>query len=383
MSALDEINRLKRLVESQAAGAHPSARAATLADLALQYAHAEMPLDGLAAVRACLALAHAHSLHASRAAALAAATLCHRVRGDALMAIACGIDAYDSYTKVPDYVGMGHVLTSLAAVCRDLQIFDLAEEVLRSCLGIADRTHDRFLEARTRNALGLTLGDQRRFDEGETELNAARQCLHDANRPQHLTAITSNLAALNRVRGLAYSEAGDEVAAKAARRRTIGYSQDALNDAMDNGSQLDIADATVVLAQDFFDLGVLESARPHVQNARELAYAQRHTRQIVNTEMLLGRIESATGQLERAEQRLRIAAETARQSELRVMHRAAQIHLAACYRKMNRVREAEAYETAAEDARVALDSANREAEREVRGLWATYFSQHPLLGAVK
>jgi tetratricopeptide (TPR) repeat protein len=381
MSARDDIASLTRTVDGLPASEYPHERARVLAALALQYAHAGLPLDGLDTVRETLMLAKSHDMQPERAQALSAAAMCHRSRGDFLMAIACGIDAYHAFAAGKDFTGMGHVLTTLGATCRELGACDLGEEVLRGCLNIAARSGDRFLEARARNALGLTFADLQRFDEAEGEMHAARQILIDGGVVQHVSTATGNLGTIQRRRGEAAIASGNTSAWQMHYRSAIVLLGEALQAAVENKNKFEIADKTGSIGQSHFLLGEIDAAKPLAEVSLSMGYELAHTRLIVEGELLMARIEMAVEQYDRARERLRIAIEKSRNAELRALQRESHIHMAAIYRNQNQPVEADAHLALAREIELALSAANTDAEREVRAMWLSDFSRHPLIEA--
>jgi tetratricopeptide (TPR) repeat protein len=381
MSARDDIESLQLAVAGLPASEHPKERARALGALAMQYAHAGLPLDGLDTVRESLLLATTHDMRRERADALSAAAMCHRSRGDFLMVIACGIDAYHAFADVNDLAGMGHVLATLAATCRELGACELGEEVLRGCLNIAARSHDRFLEARTRSALGLTLADMRRFDEAEEELRLSRQILIDAGVTQHVSTATGNMGSIHRRRGEAAIADGNTAAWELHFRRAIVLMREALQSAVQSENKFEIADKTGSIGQSHFLLGEIEAAKPLAEMSLSMGYELAHTRLIAEGEVLMARIDIAQEQYERARDRLRIAIEKSRNAELRALQQESHTHMAAIYRKQGQQVEADAHLALADELRAALTAANADAQREVRAMWHSDFSRHPLIEA--
>jgi tetratricopeptide (TPR) repeat protein len=379
MSAHENIESLQSKLARLPASEHPEARARTLAALAMQFAHAGLPMDGLDAVKETLTLASAHQLHQARAEALAAAAMCHRSRSDFLMAIACGIDAYQGFVAANDNTAMGHVLTTLAATCRDLNAFDLGEEVLQACLVVATRTGDRFLEARTRNALGLTLAEMGQFVEAEQQLRAACDLLPVAGATQHLSTSIGNLGTLCRRRAEAAMRAGESAQVIDCYREAITHLREALRAAVQRENKFDIADRTLCLGQLHFALGEPEEAHHFCETALSMAYELKHTRLMVESDILMSRIEIERASWEAAEQRLRKAIEKSRYSEQRLLQQQAHAQLAELYKLRNVHADAEAQLNLAEEIRLALATANGDAEREIRAMWHAYFRHHPLL----
>lgn len=379
MSARDDIASLVRALHALPASEYPHERARALGTLAVQYAHAGLPLDGLDSVRETLMLAKSHDMQPERAKAFSAAAMCHRSRGDVLMAIACGIDAYHAYAAGDDMAGMGHVLTTLAETCRELDAFDLGEEMLLGCLNIAARSDDQFLEARTRNALGLMLADLQRFDDAEREMHMARQLLIDCGVKQHVSTATGNLGTIERRRAEAAIAGGNIVAWEQHYRQAITLLRDALQAAVQNENKFEIADKTGSIGQSHFLLGEINTAKPLAEMSLSMGYELAHARLIVEGELLMARIDIAEEQFDRARERLRIAIEKSRNAELRALQRESHTHMAATYRKQHQPLEADAHLALADEIEQALANANTDAEREVRALWQSDFSRHPLI----
>ena len=179
----------------------PESRAELLCEIAHQYARAGLPRDGLDAVKSAIEIAQEHQLPLAKAGALNAGAICYYVRGDYLMAIACGIDAYVGFAAEHHHSGGGHALTTIAAACKDVSAFDLAEQVLRGCMNIADRANDPFLCARAQNTLAELVGDMGRFDEAEKLLADALTNV-GSNCQDHIAKVTGNRCRLYKKRAV-------------------------------------------------------------------------------------------------------------------------------------------------------------------------------------
>ena len=379
MNVQERITALLQKLAEQPEQEMPCERTRTFTKLAMQYAYAGLPRDGLAAVKQALLLAKLHDFEFERAQALTAAAMCHHIRVDHQMSIACGLDAYLGFAALNEYGQMGHTLTTLAAACQGLQACDLAEQALRGCLSIAAHTGDKFLEARCRNTLGLTLTDCRRFDEAEQEFISSRQCLIELGELVHVPRVTINMGELCAKRADAALLSGDEILAKTLFLASIQLARDGLKAALADGNKFEIGNTTASIGEYYFFLKDISTARLLIAQSHEIGCELKHARMIVNCEHWLGRIEMADGRLPEAAAHFLNAIDRARQADLRSPQQAAHQYLAVCYFEMNQPDDANAQDSLATEMKVAFNNANQEAQRELRMMWSNYFSHHPMI----
>lgn len=381
MSQHARIANLIDMLATQPRYEQPKKRAETLAKLAMEYAYAGLPREGLAAVKEALALAHLHNLVFERAEALSAAAMCHHVRVDHIMSITSGFDAYQAFASLNEYGRMGHQLITLAASCRDLQAHDLAEAALLGCLKIAARIHDKLLEARTRNVLALTYTDCQRFDDAEREFIASRQCLLDINEVVHVPKVTANIGVLFHRRAEVAANAGDTALARALWITAIERTREGLQAALKDNNKFETSDKTASIGQYYFFLNDFATARLLVAQSLEMARELKHARLIVDGELWLGKIALGESELLVAETHLKTAADRARHADLRSLQQAAHEQLAICYCALKRTESANAQAAIAAELRATFKHANQEAQRELRLMWRQHLSRHPLMVA--
>jgi tetratricopeptide (TPR) repeat protein len=379
LSSLSRIAALVDTLTAQPAHEQPLDRAHTLAQLAMEYAYAGLPMDGLAAVKEALSLANAHNFAFERAEALAAAAMCHHMRVDHMMSIACGFDAYQGFAALNEYGRMGHQLITLAAACRDLQAHDLAQEAVRGCFMIAERINDKLLEARSHNVLGLTLRDCQRFDEAEREFVLSRDCLVVLGEWLHVPKVTANIGVLFRKRADVAIAAGDSALSEQLLKRAIEHMREGLQAALSDDNKFEIADKTGSIGQYYFLLNDFPTARVLVTQSLEMGRELKHARLIADGHLWLGKIELGASQFLLAEQHLRAATDRARQAGLKSTQRAAHEQLSTCYLAMERPDDAAAQTALSTDLQASFIQANLEAQRELRMMWHEHLSHHPMM----
>jgi tetratricopeptide (TPR) repeat protein len=379
LSSLARIAALVDTLTAQPAHERPRERAQTLARLAMEYAYAGLPIEGLDAVKEALSLAGSHDFAFERAEALASAAMCHHMRVDHMMSIACGFDAYQGFAALNEYGRMGHQLITLAAACRDLQAHDLAEAALNGCLIIAERINDKMLEARTHNVLGLTFRDCRRFDAAEREFVLSRDCLILLGEWLHVPKVTANIGVLFRERADVAIAAGDGVLAKHLLQQAIKHMRDGLQAALSDDNKFEIADKTGSIGQYYFLLNDFSTARVLVTQSLEMGLELKHARLIADGHLWLGQIEMGAKQLPLAEQHLRAAMDRARHAGLKSIQQAAHLQLSKCYLAMGRPDDAAAQGALSAELQAAFIQANLEAQRELRMMWHEHLSQHPMM----
>jgi tetratricopeptide (TPR) repeat protein len=381
LSSQTRIATLIDALVSQPAHEQPRDRARTLARLAMEYAYAGLPLDGLSAVKEALSLANTHGFTFERAEALASAAMCHHMRVDHMMSIACGFDAYQGFAALNEYGRMGHQLVTLAAACRDLQAHDLAEEAVRGCLTIAKRINDKLLEARSHNVLGLTFTDGQRFDEAEREFILSRDCLLQRGELIHVPKVTANIGVLFRRRADVARSAGDKELSENLLKQAIEHIREGLQAALGDDNKFEIADKTGSIGQYYFLLNDFATARILVTQSLEMGLDLKHARLIVDGQLWLGQIELGAKQFLLAETHLRAAIDRARQAGLRSLQQAAHEQLSQCYLAMERPDDAAAQAALSADLRMSFNQANVEAQRELGMMWHEHLSHHPMMRA--
>ena len=379
MSSLSRIAALVDALIAQPAHEQPRERARTLARLAMEYAYAGLPLDGLHAVKEALSLATTHNLALERAEALASAAMCHHLRVDHMMSIACGFDAYQGFAALNEYGRMGHQLITLAAACRDLQAHDLAEAALNGCLIIAERINDKLLAARSHNVLGLTFRECQRFDEAEREFVLSRDCLIALGEWLHVPKVTANIGVLFRKRAEVAIAAGDDAQSEQLLQRAITHMREGLQAALSDDNKFEIADKTGSIGQFYFLLNDFSTARALVAQSLDMGQALKHARLIADGYLWLGQIEMGAMQLVLAEHHLRAAIDRSRQAGLKSTQQAAHLQLSKCYAAMARPHDAAAQAALSADLQAAFAQANLDAQRELRMMWHDRLSHHPMM----
>jgi tetratricopeptide (TPR) repeat protein len=381
MSSPEKIAALHKRLEALPETVSPRERTKTLVELAIECARAGLPREGLDAVKEAARLAQINGFDMEQAEAMSAASMCHYFRGDFLMAIVCGLDAYQGFAARNDLAQMGHALTPIAASCEEIEAPDLAVEALEGCLTIAGRLTDHFLKARTHNTLGVVLGDIGRFDDAERHFHAARAILEATQDGVHLPKVIANLGHLNRKRADAAIARGDSEAVAPLLRKGIELLQLGLNAAEEDANAYETADKMGTLGELYFLLGEYTIARDRVQRARDLGQTLKHHHIVIETTITLARIEMAENKLVEAERQFRAALDLARQAENKPLQLQVYRRLAECYQHMGRSIDAAAQTALAHELGSSIDQTNKEAQREARVLWRRYFSQHPLIGA--
>ena len=193
--------------------------------------------------------------------ALNAAAIVHLIRGDAVAAVASAIDACTLARRTGDAVLLGHASVSLnmsaciLGACRD------AISQLRRCAdGAAERGHAA-VEIRARIALGILLGDRRRFDAAAGQLEEALALARDDPGLDGPSRIVANLANLHRKRAVAGFAGGFEARALHECAEAIGRAREACELATREGAVATEIDALGILGCVHKLRGDLERAR--------------------------------------------------------------------------------------------------------------------------
>ena len=375
------IAELRQQLANQPPDHPPAARTAVLCELARACARAGLPHDGLAAVKEAIKLAQSHQLVRERAEAMDAASMCHYFRGDYLMAIASGLDAYQGFAGNDQYVPMGHTLATVAAACKEIRASDLAIEALNGCLEIAGRAGDVFLEARSRNMLGMVFTEMQRFDDAEAEFNHSRGCLAGMGETSHLPKVLANQAEILKRRADTAAAVNQPDRAAGLLLQATCVLDEAVAVARSDGNDYEVADKTTMLAEYHRLLGDHDVAARLVGEALEMATRLKHPQIIIEGHLGQGKILLDQRDHHAAAARLKRALELARDAELRDLQLQAHRQLAECYGAIAHDRDAAAHAMLADELDAAAAEANHEAQREVRLLWERYFSHHPLIGS--
>jgi tetratricopeptide (TPR) repeat protein len=350
-----------------------------LCELARQSARTGLAEDGLKHVKEAIELAEAHQHVEEKANGLDAAAMCHYYRGDHLMAIACGIDAYQGYAAFQRYDKMGHVLTSVAASFAEVAAMDLAEAALRGCLNIAIRLNDDFLLARTQNTLGITLGDLHRFDEADVLLCAAMDNLRRLGKAEHVPKIMTNRGNLHKKNAERLMASNDLDGAKQYLRRGIALVQEGYAAAISLGNPFQIAEKAGSLGEYYFLLGEYDAANTHIELALARSRALDHAPIMAESMLYLGLIAQSKGNLADAIHWLRQGLVLSKERELKVLRPRLHDALSSALKKAGQGADADGHRDAAREWRSHVTQTNREVEREARAMWLSHFSQHPLM----
>lgn len=378
MNEQENIAELTSQLAGVTAEAMPRERAKLLAQLASACARAGMPREGLEAVKEALRLTKTHAMIFEQAEVLNAASMCHYARGDHMMAIASGLDAYQGFSRSNELVRMGHALTTIAASCKEINAVDLSIEALQGCLNIASRSGDAFLEARSRNTLGIVMGEEGRFDDAEHHLSEAQRCLEAAGASTYLPKVIANFGSLFKKRAEVALAAGDGEGARRFLRRAVEMLEEGL--AADGDANLfEKADKFTALAEYHFLLGEYPAARERANEALGLGKRLKHSQIVIESYLYLGRILLALGDKVDAEVNLKLVLELSRSAELRDLQLQAHRYLSDCYAAMNRSLDAAAQSALANELEAGIHAGHQDAQREARQLWRQYFSRHPLI----
>lgn len=382
LSGQSTIAQLKEELAAMPPGHDARERAAVLCELAAAYARAGLPHQGLDAVKETLKLAQSQPMPQEQAEAMYAASMCHYFRADYLMSIASGLDAYQGFSRDRNFVRMGHTLATIAAACKEIKAQDLAIEALNGCLNIAERTGDIFLEARSRNMLGMVLGDVGRFDEADAELEQSRACLAKMNDTSHLPKVVANLAGILKQRADAAISSGARETGAVLLGKAIEVLAEGVDIAKADDNGYEFADKMSLLAEYHHLAGDQQAAATLVRQALASAHELNHPQIIVETHLGLGRILLAQNNLADAETELKRALELAREAEIHELQMQIHRSLAECYRMLGQELDTGSHDMQADQLHAAIRHGHREAQREVRELWERYFSHHPLIGPI-
>lgn len=350
-----------------------------LCELARQSARTGLADEGLQYVKEAIELAEAHQYVEEKANGLDAAAMCHYYRGDHLMAIACGIDAYQGYAEFQRYAKMGHVLTSVASSFAEVKAMDLAEQALRGCLNIAIRLDDDFLLARTQNTLGITLGELHRFDEADVFLCAAIENIGRLGKLEHIQKIMINRGNLHKTNAELLMSQNDHDGAKKCLRNAIALVQDGLGAANVADNNLQMAEKAASLGEYYFLLGEYDAANTHIEAALARSRLIEHAPITAEAMLYLGQIAQMKGNLADAVNWLRQGLTIAKERELKTLRPRLHEALSSALNKAGQKADADGHRDAANEWRSHLTKTNRDIGREARGIWLTHFSQHPLI----
>jgi len=354
-------------------------RANWLCELARLLARVGLTEESLKHAKEAIELAETHALPSQKANGLDAASVCHYYRGDHLMAIACGIDAYQGFAEQNEYAKMGHVLTSVAASFAKVEAIDLAEETLRSCLNIAVRLGDDFLLARTQNTLGITLGDSGRFDEAEPFLNAAIVNYQRLGKSENIPEIMGAHGNLLKQHAKHLTAEKDIEGAKQFLRRGIVMVRQGLDDAIACDHQYQIATQAGALGEYYFLLGEFALAETHFDVALARGRVLNHASLMAETMLYLGRIAQENGNYADAIQWLRKGLTLTKERELKALRPALHEAISSVLKKMGETADADAHADIARELRRNLSASHREIAREARAMWLSHFSRHPMI----
>jgi tetratricopeptide (TPR) repeat protein len=351
-----------------------------LIELSMECARAGLADEGLVNAKKSIELAERHHLAESKADALNAAAMCHYFRGDNLMTIACGIDAYQTFANHGEHAKMGHILATIAASCKEVNAYDLAEQALRACMTIADRANDRFLKSRAQNMLGIMLGQLHRFDEADTLLWQAVESLLAVEMKQHIPKVIASRGNLHKTKAeVAIANNEPRATIEAHLHAGITLVEESIQMARDINNPFDVADKTGTLGEYHFLLGEYAEATRLLDIALQLGRDIDHPHLIAESHLFLGRIAHAKNHLDDACRWLKQGLEFAKQRDVKVLQPKIHEELAAVLEKLGRTQEASIHHDTARQSHAELLHMNQEITREARLMWQMHFSHHPLI----
>ncbi len=356
-------------------------RISWLCELARQSARSGLAVEGLQHVKEAIELAEAHQYAEEKANGLDAAAMCHFYLGNHLMAIACGIDAYQGYAAFQRYAKMGHVLTSVAASFAEVEAIDLAEQALRGCLNIATRLGDDYLLARTQNTLAITLGELHCFDEADLLLRTAIENLQRQGKLENIPKVVINRGNLRKKNAELLMSQNDHESAKKQLRDAIKIVQEGFDASIKEADSYLTADKEASLGQYYFLLGEYDRAKTHIEAALAQSRALELAPIMAESMLYLGQIAQMRGNLGEATNLLRQGLAFAKESDLKVLRPRLHDALSVALKKAGQVADADGHHNAANECRSHLIKTNRSVEREARAIWLTHFSLHPLITA--
>jgi tetratricopeptide (TPR) repeat protein len=355
-------------------------RADTLIQLAHHCARAGLAREGLTVAKEAIEIGDANGLPGVRASALNAAAMCHYFRGDYLMVVACGMDAYADFECEQRYDMMGHALSTIAAACKDVDARDLAELALQACIKIATRANDPFLKARSYNTLGVMYGDLQRWEEAELALDHALIALSQTVQKEHIPKIIANRGSLRKKRAEQLLAQDNRDAAMAMLQQAMIFVKDGLDAAIEHTNAYEIADKHGALGELYLLMGKHREAMTYLENSQEMACSLKHPQLIAESHFFMGRVYLAQHTPIEAQASFRRGLDCAKQNELKVIQMHINEKMAEACRALGQQQEAELYGAAASEWRQHVASLNREVVREVRALWERRFSHHPMIG---
>ena len=270
--------------------------------------------------RAALALA----LHARRNAqlmemeqgegeALNAAAIVHLIRGDPVAAVATSIDACNLARRTGDDALLGHALVSLNMSACILGACDDALSRLRTCADEAALRGQPSVEIRARIAIGILLGDRRRFDAAARQFEEALALARAHPGLTNPSRIVTNLANLHRKRAVSDFERGFEARALHECAEAIRLAREACALATQEGAVATEIDALAILGCVHKLRGDLVRARASLGESIALGRAARCPSATLWVLCEMGRLDLEAGRCEAAAQlyneALRIALE--------------------------------------------------------------------------
>lgn len=270
--------------------------------------------------RAALALA----LHARRNAqlmamehgegeALNAAAIVHLIRGDPVAAVATAIDACDLARRTGDEALLGHASVSLSMSACILGACGDAISRLRAYADDAALRGHPAVEIRARIALGILLGDRRRFDAASRQFDEALALARANPGSTSPARIVANRANLHRKRAVAGLAHGFEARALRQCGEAIRRAREACVLATREGAVATEIDALGILGCVHKLRGDVARARASLEESIALGQAARCPPATLWVLCELGQLELEAGRCEGAAQAygeaLRIALE--------------------------------------------------------------------------
>jgi tetratricopeptide (TPR) repeat protein len=258
--------------------------------------------------RAALALA----LHARRNAqlmemeqgegeALNAAAIVHLIRGDPVAAVATAIDACGLARRSGDEVLLGHASVTLNMSACILGACDDAISRLRACAHEAALRGQPSVEIRARIAIGIMLGDRRRFDAAARQFEEALALTRACPGLTGPSRIVANRATQHRTRAVAGFARGYEARALHECAEAIRVAREACVMATQEGAVATEIDALGILGCVHKLRGDLVRARASLEESIALGRVARCPSATLWVLCELGQVDLDAGRCEEAE----------------------------------------------------------------------------------
>ncbi|MBL8519774.1 MAG: hypothetical protein JNK75_03800 [Betaproteobacteria bacterium] len=168
--------------------------------------------QGFTLVQEELATAREANDASGQSSAIHGAAVLHLMRGDYWSAMAASLDAFQAAEKGADPLAAARAVTMLVQSLTPMEPGEDGLAMLERALATAIEYADPLLEARTRNVMGIVLGDLGRFDEAARQFDHVLTAINLGDAQFDVWRIVANQSNLFRKRAEAAARAGDRAA---------------------------------------------------------------------------------------------------------------------------------------------------------------------------